>query len=121
MRVHAVPFPPDIGDLTSVTQLFQALGDPTRVLLLLALQQGEQAVSDLVTQLAQPQSTVSRHLGVLRHAQLVQTRRDGTRVLYRLADSHLGDLLIQAFSHAEHRRLGLADHHLTDRLSGGVH
>ena len=110
MQHHALPFPPEPADLAHVTGLFQALADPTRLGLLLALQRGETAVGELAGLLNQPQSTVSRHLATLRHAGLVTTRRDGPRVQYRLADAHLADLLDQAFSHAQHRRLGLPNH-----------
>lgn len=121
MRAHAVPFPPNPADLTAVTQLFQALSDPTRVTLLLALQGSEQVVHDLTRLLGQPQSTVSRHLGVLRHAHLVQTRRQGPRVWYRLSDSHLAELLTEAFSHAQHARLDLPDHRTAGPFTGSVH
>lgn len=120
MHNHSLSSPPEPADLTHVAGLFQALADPTRLTLLLALQDGERSVSALTDLLSQPQSTVSRHLGILRHARLVQTRRDGPRVHYRLADAHLADLLTQAFSHAEHDRLKLPDHQLPDRLAGGV-
>lgn len=110
MHRHPLPFPPEPADLTHVSGLFQALADPTRLTLLLALQDGEHAVGELTGLLGQPQSTVSRHLGVLRHAGLVIPRRNGPRVQYRLADSHLVELLAQAFSHAQHHRLGLPGH-----------
>ncbi|WP_415789402.1 ArsR/SmtB family transcription factor [Deinococcus saxicola] len=110
MHRHPLTFPPEPADLAHVSGLFQALADPTRLTLLLALQDGEHAAGELTGLLGQPQSTVSRHLGVLRHAGLVTPRRDGPRVQYRLADSHLVELLTQAFSHAQHHRLGLPGH-----------
>ena len=51
-----------------------------------------------------PQSTVSRHLAVLRSAELVRSERRGTSMVYCLAGPHLRDLLLEAFSHAEHER-----------------
>lgn len=90
--------------------MFKALADETRLRVVLALLAGERSVSDLVAGLDLPQSTVSRHLAVLRHAEVVSTRRKATSVYYRLADAHLGDLVRQAFAHAEHERLGLPDH-----------
>lgn len=108
MNHHELSFWP--SDLTSVGEMFKALADETRIQLVLHLLVGERTVSDLVGTLNLPQSTVSRHLGVLRHAEIVATRRDGTSVYYRLADAHLGDLVRQAFAHAEHKRLGLPDH-----------
>lgn len=121
MRQHTLSFPPESEDLQSVTHLFQALSDPTRLLLLLALHPAEQSVSDLTTKLKQPQSTISRHLATLRHAGLVITRRAGPRVYYRLADSHLSKVLHEAFSHAEHQRLGLTDQAAPETVRGSVH
>lgn len=121
MQHHVLTFPPEQADLQHVTRLFQALADPTRLLLLLALQEGESPVTRLTERLQQPQSTVSRHLATLRHAGLVSTRRDGTKVQYRLADTHLSILLQEAFSHAQHQRLDLSEHPTAERVQGSVH
>lgn len=102
MLRHDLAFPPDPERLALSAGLFAALAEPTRLTLLLALREGEQAVGDLVEVLAKPQSTVSRHLAVLRAADLVRTRRDAQRVLYRIASVHVADLLEQAMSHCDH-------------------
>lgn len=109
MRHHDLPERPHPDDLSRVVGLFKALSDPTRVRLVLLLSKAPQAVGALVEALGQPQSTVSRHLAILRAADLVSTQRQGTSVRYQLSDAHLGELLRQAFSHAEHQRLGLTD------------
>ncbi len=62
--------------------VFKALADQTRQRALALLCDHELAVSELVDVLRQPQSTVSRHLKVLRDAGLVMDRREGTAVLY---------------------------------------
>ena len=110
MKHHAIPPAPNPDSLEAMVETFKALADSTRARLVLLLAAGERSVSDLVVQLEQPQSTVSRHLALLRAADLVSTRRDGVRVFYRLKDAHVGDLVAQAFAHAEHERLGLPDH-----------
>jgi len=79
----------------------------------LALTWREQSVSDLVQTLKQPQSTVSRHLTLLRQNQLVNTRREAARVYYRLEDTHLSALVVETFSHTEHERRSLPDHPLS--------
>ncbi len=63
--------------------LFRALADSTRQRLLGLLSRHELAVGELVDALRQPQSTVSRHLKILRDAQLIHDRPDGNQVLYR--------------------------------------
>lgn len=109
MKRHTVPVSPHPSDLASVTKTFKALSDPTRARLILLLGEGERAVTELVEILQAPQSTVSRHLAVLRASELVATRREGTMVYYRLASSHVGDLVYEAFAHAKHERLGMLD------------
>jgi DNA-binding transcriptional ArsR family regulator len=77
-------------------RFFRVLGDPTRIRLLTLLMDapnGEYSVGELVTALEAPQSSVSTHLGCLRWCGLVQTRRDGKQVYYRVADSRIRELL----------------------------
>jgi ArsR family transcriptional regulator len=73
--------------------VFKALGDPVRLRLfhLLSLRD-ELCVCHLTEALRLPQSTISRHLGVLRNAGLVSTRRDGKWMYYQLADDAPGEL-----------------------------
>lgn len=110
MKHHALSGNPHPDDLSLVVETFRALSDVTRARLVLLLTQHEHSVGELVAALQQPQSTVSRHLSVLRSADLVATQRRGTSVYYRLSDTHLGELVRQAFSHAQHKRMGLTNH-----------
>ncbi|MBZ0281578.1 MAG: metalloregulator ArsR/SmtB family transcription factor [Anaerolineae bacterium] len=73
-------------------QVCQALGDPKRLLILYALSRGPHYVNELAKELDIPQSTVSRHLTILRERSLVETRRESAIVYYSLAD----DRIIQA-------------------------
>jgi DNA-binding transcriptional ArsR family regulator len=77
-------------------RFFRVLGDPTRIRLLgllLEAPAGEQSVGELVEALGAPQSRVSTHLSCLRWCGLVQTRREGKQVYYRVADVRIRDLL----------------------------
>ncbi|OIO69065.1 MAG: hypothetical protein COW19_04405 [Zetaproteobacteria bacterium CG12_big_fil_rev_8_21_14_0_65_55_1124] len=72
--------------MSKPSEAFKALGDPVRLrLFYLLCRQDELCVCHLTDALKLPQSTVSRHLGVLRHASLVATRRDGKWMYYRLS------------------------------------
>lgn len=62
--------------------IFRALADETRRRTLTVLRQHELSVSELVSVLDQPQSTVSRHLRVLRDAAMIRDRRNGNAVMY---------------------------------------
>jgi ArsR family transcriptional regulator len=67
-------------------QLYKALGDETRVRIVhLLTRRGELCVCDVETILDVSQSKASRHLNYLKQAGIVEDRRDGTWVYYRLA------------------------------------
>jgi ArsR family transcriptional regulator, arsenate/arsenite/antimonite-responsive transcriptional repressor len=75
------------AELKAVDQVFKALGDPTRVRILGLLAAGEICVCHIHESLRLPQPLVSRHLAYLRRAGLVETRKDGLWVHYRLASN----------------------------------
>lgn len=110
MKSHQFPEIPSAAEVSEIVRIFKALADPTRARLIMALTDGERSVSALVAGLELPQSSVSRHLASLRAAGLAETRRDGTQIYYRLADAHIGELLLQAFAHTEHERHHLPQH-----------
>ncbi|MEY9995506.1 DNA-binding transcriptional ArsR family regulator [Streptomyces sp. V4I8] len=64
------------------------------------------------------QSAVSHQLRLLRALGLVTGERDGRRIVYRLYDNHVAQLLDQAVHHIEHLRLGLRDPHCPPKCSG---
>ncbi len=64
--------------------VFQTLADPTRRRIVEALRTGEQAVNDIVDEVAIHQSGVSRHLRILLEAGFVDVRPDGSQRLYSL-------------------------------------
>lgn len=72
-------------DLQCCQQLFSALADTTRFRIVSLLGEGELCVCDLMSVLKEPQSKVSRHLAYLRRAGVVEARKDGLWMYYRLA------------------------------------
>ena len=64
----------------------RALADPKRLCVLECLASGERSVSDLSRDVGCQIPNMSQHLAVLRSSGLVETRRDGSNVFYRLAD-----------------------------------
>jgi len=66
-------------------RLMKALANPDRLLLLCQLAQGEMSVGELEAALGILQPTLSQQLSVLRTEALVETRRDGKHVFYRVA------------------------------------
>ena len=66
----------------SLDECLAAVADPTRRDLLALLSEHEMSVSELVARFTLGQPTISHHLGVLRHAGLVDCRRQGQWILY---------------------------------------
>lgn len=77
-------------------ELFKALGHPARVRILELLASGERSVSDIQPHVGIEASHLSQQLGVLRRAGLVQSRKDGSSVIYALRDSDMITLLASA-------------------------
>ena len=81
-------------DVRPLSTLFQALGDEVRVRMVALLAHGELCVCHLEEALKLTQPTASRHLAVLRNAGVVESRRQGQWIHYRLA--HQPDELRQS-------------------------
>lgn len=71
----------------------KVLANEERLLLLCQLSQGEMSVGDLEAALGIRQPTLSQQLGVLRTEGVVDTRRDGKRIFYSIADARLLQVL----------------------------
>ncbi len=78
---------------TEATGVLHVLSNPDRLLLLCQLSQGEMSVSELEELLDIRQPTLSQQLSVLRNEGLVNTRRDGKRIYYSVADMKVLTLL----------------------------
>ena len=75
---------PKLKGLDALTKVYAALADPTRLRILALLRDGEVCVCHLHASLDVPQPTASRHLAYLRKAGLVEARRAGIWMHYRL-------------------------------------
>ncbi len=73
--------------------LFRVLGHPARVRILELLRDGERSVGALQAELELDSGGTSQHLAALRRIGLVESRREGTSVFYRVADDGAFDLL----------------------------
>ncbi|MGW1256510.1 ArsR/SmtB family transcription factor [Streptomyces sp. NPDC002513] len=105
------PGSPGEEQFALAAELLALLGDRTRLALLHALTRGEADVSTLTQACGAARPAVSQHLARLRLAGLVDTRKEGRRVIYALRDGHLRRVVDEALS--------LADHRLTDRPAHG--
>jgi ArsR family transcriptional regulator len=73
-------------DVRPLVRVFRALGDETRLRVVALLAHGELCVCHVEQALGLSQPNASRQLGILRAAGIVDSRRDGTWVYYRIAD-----------------------------------
>ncbi|HEY9712588.1 MAG TPA: metalloregulator ArsR/SmtB family transcription factor [Chroococcales cyanobacterium] len=72
-----------------LSQFFKVLSNPRRVLILQELRSGERDVSSLTDSLKVSQSTVSQQIAVLRAHNLIEERREGRAVFYRLRNPEI--------------------------------
>jgi ArsR family transcriptional regulator len=77
----------------TLAKLFQAIGQPTRVQILLAIGEDEACVCHLEVVTGMRQAVISQHLMLLRKAGLVTPNRAGRNIFYRLENSVLLDLI----------------------------
>jgi len=96
--IHAPRF--SDNELEQAATMCQAMADPSRLRLLLWLQQGERCVSELVELEQAKLSSISARLQLLHSARLVTRRREAKHVFYRLADAHVRNLLGNILHHA---------------------
>ena len=111
--------------MKTVSRLLGAMTDPTRLRLLRLLRQQELCVCELVDTLRMPQYAISRHLRSLRAVGLVEARRDGRWMHYRLGRRGVKarlvqDLLVVLCGHLDKTPLGQRDDSsLWRRLAAG--
>lgn len=93
---------PEGPQAESLARMFKALGDPTRLRLLLALMGGEMCVGHLAQFLGASESAISHHLRHLRQLALVRRRRQGQMLFYSLDDDHVEAILKIGLEHQAH-------------------
>jgi DNA-binding transcriptional ArsR family regulator len=86
--------------VAAAVQSFAMLADPTRVRMLWALRETELDVASLAAAAGCRPTVASQHLSKLRYAGLVEGRRSGQRIIYRLRGGHVRELLNEALFHA---------------------
>jgi DNA-binding transcriptional ArsR family regulator len=102
---------PEAVQFELAAEVFRMLADATRVRLLWCLLDGERSVNELAELADKSAPAVSQHLGKLRLARLVTTRRQANHVFYRLENDHVSQLVADAIYHTEHTSGGMPPHH----------
>ena len=92
--------------INEISLFFKILGDNTRVKILFALDNNEMCVCDIANVLNMTKSSISHQLAILRSAGIVNFRREGKEVYYRLDDEHITKLYEIGILHIEHKLKG---------------
>lgn len=79
----------DYAQYETESEVYQALGHPIRLQLLDFLMEGPRCTCEIEPAFAIDQSTISRHLIVLKKAGLVRAHKEGVRVIYELSDDRV--------------------------------
>jgi DNA-binding transcriptional ArsR family regulator len=79
--------------LEGQANILKALGQPTRLQILDLLKDGERCVCEIFPAINQEQANVSKHLAILRQAGILESRKDGLRILYRIKEPEILNLL----------------------------
>lgn len=97
---------PEREELERLSEVFKLLGDITRTQILWVLDKNEMCVCDIANVLNMTKSSISHQLAILRNAGIVNFRREGKEVYYRLDDLHITKLYEIGIEHIEHKLKG---------------
>ena len=75
----------DIDVFEMQAEICKTLANPTRLRILHALREGEKSVGELADLLGLRQSNLSQHLSIMRQAQILKTRKQGSNIYYSVA------------------------------------
>jgi len=79
--------------MKSISNAFRALADPTRRQILQELKRGELSAGEIIACFTISGPSISRHLSILKNADLISERREGNRILYRLEPEQIAHIL----------------------------
>ena len=97
---------PSKEELECLSQVFKLLGNLTRTKILWVLDKNEMCVCDIANVLNMTKSSISHQLALLREAGIVEYRKVGKEVYYRLDDFHITRLYEIGIEHIDHKLKG---------------
>ncbi len=95
--------PPE-KNIIQMVEIFKALGDPTRLKIVLSLLHQEHCVCDIAVLCNQTDSAISHQLRILRTMKILKNRREGKIVYYSIDDDHVASLIKMSLDHVTHTK-----------------
>jgi ArsR family transcriptional regulator len=92
-QVENIPFDGREDNIQKAAIALKAMGHPLRLKILCVLGSQEMPVMDIVEQVGTTQSNVSQHIDILREKGIITSRRDGSKILCRISDAELLNLM----------------------------
>ncbi|MBE7082114.1 MAG: winged helix-turn-helix transcriptional regulator [Clostridiales bacterium] len=86
-------------EIMKMSLFVKVMADSTRMKILFAIKQKPKSVSEIVEIVGATQSAVSHQLSIMRGVNIVDTKRDGNKIYYKLADSQISKILDIVKSH----------------------
>lgn len=104
-RTPAEGSQPALADVAQLADVFDLLGDPNRLAILITLLERPRSVGDLAAAVGLSESGTSHALRLLRAHRVVEVRKEGRNAYYELADAHVRAFLELGLEHVEHTDL----------------
>lgn len=79
-----------------LSNVFKALAHPTRIQIIKLLKDGEMCVCNILPNIDSEQSNTSQHLTILKNQGLVESKKDGSKVIYSIKNTEVYDMIALA-------------------------
>lgn len=90
------------GKIEKLSQMFDILGDPNRLNIVVYLTKGKKNVSEITAYIGMSQSAVSHQLRILKDAHILKAEKQGKTVYYSIKDSHVETIVNNGLVHMGH-------------------
>ena len=78
--------------------VFKALADATRIKILESIRDGERCICEIIPYTGKSQPNVSQHIKVMKHARIIDERKDGNRIIIKVSKKEIFDIIDQVSS-----------------------
>ena len=76
-------------------EVFKALADPTRLKIIECVENGEKCICEIIPYTGKSQPNVSQHLKVMKHAGIIDERKDGTKIMIKVSNRDIFSIIDQ--------------------------